>query len=221
MHIEPGYIAPLKIVAANAGAIGVLAWGCKEQIKKLKLQPWAPLRTLLAAGFFSLFMESFHMPVGPSELHFVGAMAMYLTLGFLPTLLGFGIGLLFQGFMFEPGDLYHLGVNSLSLMLPLITVHLVAGKQFFDRPVAERLTWARIVKLDAMYYTGVTGIVGFWLLIGDVETPLQAWLAFASSYLAVVICEPVVTYFAIKGLKSVEDRGPVARLTVVRDLRIA
>ena len=221
MHIEPGYIAPLKVAAANAGAIGVLAWGCKEQIKELRLQPWALLRSLMAAGFFSLFMESFHMPVGPSELHFVGAMAMYLTLGFTPTLLGFGIGLMFQGFAFEPGDLYHLGVNSLSLMLPLIAVHLVAGKRFFDRPAAERLTWAGIVKLDAMYYTGVTGMVGFWLLIGDVETPLQAWFAFAGSYLAIVVCEPVVTYFAVKGLKSIEDRSLIARLTVVRDLKIA
>lgn len=166
-------------------------------------------------------MESFHLSMGPSELHFVGAMAMYLTLGFVPTLLGFGIGLLFQGLIFQPGDLYHLGVNSLSLMLPLITVHLVAGKRFFNHPAAERLTWARIVKLDAMYYTGVTAMVGFWLLIGDVATPLQAWLAFASSYLAVVVCEPALTYFVVKGLKSVEGRGPIAQLTVVRDIEIA
>lgn len=72
-----------------------------------------------------------------------------------------------------------------------------------------------------MYYTGVTGMVGFWLLIGDVETPLQAWFVFAGSYLALVICEPVVTYFAVKGLKSIEDRSLIARLTVVRDLKIA
>lgn len=225
MHIEPGYVAPAKVALANAGAIGVLAWGCKEQIKTFLSQPWVSfnllVKSLLAAGFFSLFMQSFHMPIGPSELHFVGAMAMYLTLGFTPTLLGFGIGLLFQGLMFAPGDLTHLGVNSLSLMLPLITVHTASGWRFFDQSVSERLSWAKIVKLDALYYTGVTGMVGFWLMMGDVATPFSAWAAFAASYLAIIACEPIVTYLAVKGLKSIENHGLVAKLTAVRELRIA
>ena len=221
MHIEPGFVTPVKVAIANAGAIGVFAWGCKEQIKEFLGQPWVPLKSLLAAGFFTLFMLSFHMPIGPSELHFVGAMVMYLTLGFTPTLIGFGIGLLFQGLVFNPGDLYHLGVNSLSLMLPLICVHYISGKRYFDNSVTKRLSWARIVKLDAMYYTGVTGMVGFWLMIGEVATPFSAWAAFAGSYLAVVACEPVFTYLTVKGLKSFEYNGIIAKLTAVRDLRIA
>lgn len=221
MHIEPGFVSPAKVVFANAGAIAVFAWGCKEQIKEFLGKPWVPVKSLLAAGFFSLFMQSFHMPVGPSELHFVGAMAMYLTLGFTPTLLGFAIGLLFQGLVFEPGDLYHLGVNSLSLMVPLVGLHYAAGRRYFDQSVSARLSWARIVKLDAMYYAGVTGMVGFWLMIGEVETPFTAWAAFASSYLALVVCEPLVTYAAVRGLKSIEDHDLVGHLTAVRDLKLA
>jgi len=221
MHIEPGFVAPAKVVIANAGAIGVFAWGCKEQIKEFLGQPWIPLKSLLAAGVFSLFMQSFHMPVGPSELHFVGAMAMYLTLGFTPTLIGFGVGLLFQGLVFNPGDIYHLGVNSLSLMLPLIAVHFASGRRFFDKSISDRLSWAKIVKLDAMYYTGVVAMVGFWLMIGDVATPFTAWVSFAASYLAVVALEPIVTYLAVKGLKSMEDHSIVARLTAVRDLKFS
>jgi len=221
MHIEPGFITPAKVAIANVGAIGVFAWGCKEQIKEFLGQPWVPLKSLLAAGFFSLFMQSFHMSVGPSELHFVGAMVMYLTLGFTPTLIGFGLGLLLQGLMFNPGDLYHLGVNSLSLMLPLISVHYISGKRYFDQSASERLTWARIVKLDALYYTGVTGMVGFWLTISDVATPFSAWATFAASYLAVVACEPIFTYLAVKGLKSIENKRLVTMLTAVRELKIA
>lgn len=221
MHIEPGFVSPAKVAIANAGAITVFAWGCKEQIKEFLGKPWVPLKSLLAAGFFSLFMQAFHMPVGPSELHFVGAMAMYLTLGFTPTLLGFAIGLLFQGLLFEPGDLYHLGVNSLSLMAPLVAVHYAAGKRYFDQTVAARLSWARIVKLDAMYYAGVTGMVGFWLMIGEVATPFTAWASFASSYLALVVCEPLVTYVAVRGLKSIEDNNLIGNLTSVRDLKLA
>lgn len=221
MHIEPGYVAPAKVVAANATAIGVGAWYVKDLIRDALKKPWILAKVAAAAVFFSIFMEMFHMPVGPSELHFVGAMAMYLTLGFIPTLLGFAVGLLLQGMLFEPQDLVHLGVNSLSLMLPLIGVHYTVGKRFFAAGMQERLTWARIVKLDALYYSGVTGMVGFWLLIGEVQTPFSAWLAFASSYLVLVACEPLFTWGVVNGLKKLEDTALVANLFVVKDLRLA
>lgn len=221
MHIEPGFVAPAKVMMANTAALGIVAWGAKEQIKSLFREPAAPVKTLAAALFFTLFMESFRAPVGPSELHFVGAMAMYLTLGFLPTLLGFALGLLLQGLVFEPADLVHLGVNALSLVLPLIAVHKTAGARLFDRALTERLSLARILKLDAMYYAGVTGMVGFWLMIGDVATPFSAWASFALSYLAVVALEPVVTWLALNGLKAIEDSRLVARLTMIGQLTLA
>ncbi len=221
MHIEPGFVAPTKVMLANAGAIGVLTWAAKEQVKTLIREPWAPLKVVAAATFFTVFMQSFHMPVGPSELHFVGAMAMYLTLGFLPTMLGFAIGLALQGAVFNPGDLVHLGVNSLSLMVPLVAVHYTAGRKLFDASLKQRLSIARILKLDAMYYAGVTGMVGFWLAIGEVATPLSAWLAFAGSYLAIVMLEPFVTYAAVRGLKKFEDTKLVSGLFAVGSLQLA
>jgi hypothetical protein len=74
-------------------------------------------------------MQAFHLPVGPSELHFLGAMPIYLALGFVPTLFGFAIGLLAQGLIFAPADLVHLGVNFLSLAVPLVLVHATLGKR--------------------------------------------------------------------------------------------
>ncbi len=221
MHIEPGFVTPAKILLANAGAVGVVAWAAKDQILGLVREPWAPLKTAAAATFFSLFMQGFSVPVGPSELHFVGAMAMYLTLGFVPTLLGFALGLLLQGVMFNPADLAHLGVNSLSLIVPLVTVHYLAGRKLFDRGLGQRLSMGRILKLDAMYYGGVTGMVGFWLFTSDVATPLASWAAFAASYLAVVAVEPLVTWAAVKGLKKAEGTAIVDRLFAVRELELA
>ncbi len=221
MHIEPGFVTPAKIALANAGAIGVIAWGVKEQALQLLREPWAPLKTLAAAGFFSLFMQSYSIPVGPSELHFVGAMAIYLTLGFMPTLLGFALGLAFQGLVFDPADMVHLGVNSLSLMLPLVAVHYASGHKLFNQSASKRLSWQRIVGLDALYYTGVTAMVGFWLLIGTVETPLASWLAFAGSYLVIVAVEPLVTWGIVRTLKRFEGNVLVSRLSVVGSLRMA
>ena len=221
MHIEPGFVAPTKVMLANAGAIGVFAWGAKEHIKGLIREPWAPLKVAAAALFFTVFMQSFHMPVGPSELHFVGAMAMYLTLGLIPTLLGFALGLALQGMVFEPTDLVHLGVNSLSLIVPLVAVHYTMGRKLFDRDLKTRLSLGRIVKLDAMYYAGVTGMVGFWLMIGNVATPFSAWLAFAGSYLAIVLVEPLFTWAIVNGLKKLDGRTVISRLFVVGELELA
>lgn len=199
MHIEPGYINAAKIVVANTAAIGLLG----SQSIQLVKQPKLIVRTLLAAILFTAFMQSFHVPVGPSELHFLGAMPIYLTLGFVPTLIGFGLGLLLQGLLFTPTDLLHLGVNTLSLALPLCLVHAAFGKRL------ATLDMKTIVKLDAAYYSGVTLMVGFWLAVGEVATPLAAWAAFAVSYGSIAIAEPLLTYAVVKGLARWRNNAAV------------
>ncbi|MBE9532200.1 MAG: energy-coupling factor ABC transporter permease, partial [Proteobacteria bacterium] len=123
--------------------------------------------------------------------------------------------------IFDPMDLPHLAVNSLSLIVPLITVHFIAGRKLFKVSINKRLSCKAIVKLDAIYYAGVTSMVGFWLLIADVETPFSAWLAFASSYLVVVAFEPVVTILTVKVLKRYEDTAIVNKLSIVKALKLS
>ncbi len=217
MHIQPGIIPQAKVMYANLAAVGVLGFYARRLIR----QPFDIIKASLAAVFFSIFMQGFHMNVGPSELHFIGAMGIYLTLGFVPTLFGFAIGLLLQGVIFEPTDLPYLAVNSLSLIVPLITVHFSTGKKLFDRSLDKRLSWSTILKLDGIYYAGVTSMVGFWLLFSDVATPFSAWLTFASSYLMVVACEPVVTFVTVKALKKYEHTPLIQRLFVVDKLKMA
>ncbi len=217
MHIEPGLLAPTKVLLANVSALGLLGLYAQGFLKR----PADLIRTLIAALFFSVFMQAFHLPVGPSELHFVGAIAIYLTLGFLPTLFGFALGLLLQGLLFEPTDLPHLAVNALSLILPLLAVHYGLGRQLREAASGKRIGWATIVKLDALYYSGVTLMVGFWLLAAEVATPLAAWATFATSYLAIVAIEPLVTYGTLRLLKRYEDRPLVATCFSVGALRLA
>ncbi|MBE9515422.1 MAG: energy-coupling factor ABC transporter permease [Proteobacteria bacterium] len=215
MHIEPGFIAQSKLLLANGAAGAVLLVYAKALIK----QPADIIRTVLAAVFFTIFMQSFHVNVGPSELHFVGAMAMYLTLGFVPVLFGFALGLLLQAAAFNPADAMHLAVNSLSLILPLIAVHYTMGRQIREKAISLR--WQHILKLDAMYYSGVTAMVGFWLLMGEVATPFSTWAAFASSYLAIVIAEPFVTYGAIALLKRFEGNRIVETCFNIKTVELA
>lgn len=197
MHIEPGVLAAAKVAGANVVAlalVGAAAW-------PLVRRPALVLRTALAALFFTLCMQAFHLKVGPSELHFVGAMPMYLALGLVPTVLGFATGLLLQGLLFEPADLLHLSVNTLSLALPLLAVHAALGRHL------TRVNLRAVLKLDAAYYAGVTAMVGFWLAIGEVATPLAEWLRFAVSYAAVVAVEPAITVAVLLGIARLRARG--------------
>lgn len=199
MHIEPGHIHAAKIIAANTAAIALLG----SQSLRLVRQPQLIIRTLLAAIFFTACMQAFHLPVGPSELHFLGAMPIYLTLGFVPALLGFGLGLLVQGLLFAPTDLVHLGVNTLSLAVPLCLLHAAFGQRL------ATLDLKTIVKLDAVFYSGVTLMVGFWLALSEVATPLAAWATFAAAYASIAIAEPLLTYAIVKGLARGKDRATV------------
>lgn len=186
MHIEPGLIAAPKLAFAAVAAVGLLGFYAPRLFK----QPVLLLRTALAAVFFSLFMQAFHMQVGPSELHFLGAMPIYLAFGFVPTLFGFALGLLLQGLLFEPQDLMNLAVNTLSLGVPLVALHYTLGRRLVASGVNRVQT---ILKLDSVYYAGVVAMVGFWLMLGDTVTALADWASFAAAYLPVVALEPVAT----------------------------
>lgn len=216
MHIEPGILNAAKVLYANVTAIATLAAFSPKLIKR----PDNLIKTLLAAAFFSVFMEVFHLPIGASELHFVGASAVYFMFGFIPTLFGFAIGLLLQGLLFEPQDLVHLGVNSLSLILPLIAAHGLLGRRFFTED-GRSIRWAEVVKFDAVYYTGVVAMVGFWLSLGEEPTPLSNWALFAVSYLPLVLCEPLFTCLVVRTLKRYADNALVGRFTSVNMLKVA
>lgn len=216
MHIEPGLLNSAKTTSADIGALAALG----AHLPLVRRNPALVAKTALAATFFSVFMQIFHMPVGASELHFVGASAVYLLFGFAPTLFGFAIGLLLQGLIFEPTDLINLGVNSLSLMLPLIAAHALVGRRFFGGASRLDVGWANIVRFDAVFYSGVVGMVGFWLLQGNEPTPLAHWAVFAVSYLPLVFIEPVFTFFVARLAKKHAEFPLVARLTAVPALQI-
>ena len=209
MHIEPGMLSAAKIMGANAAAISVLASHAPAFLRRPS--EWA--KSLLAAAFFSVLMEVWHQPVGPSELHFIGASAIYFIFGFRATMFGFGIGLLLQGLLFEPQDLVHLSVNSLSLMVPLAGAHLAIGRKVLEAGKLDTVRWSTILRFDAVYYSGVVAMVGFWLMLGEEATPLADWALFAATYLPVVICEPAISCGLLRLLGRLNTNNPVLRFT--------
>jgi cobalt/nickel transport system permease protein len=68
MHIEVGILSAPEIAGANEAALATLAAYAGNLRRPREIG-----KTLLAAAFFSLLMEVWHQPVGPSELHLIGA----------------------------------------------------------------------------------------------------------------------------------------------------
>ena len=110
--------------------------------------------------------------------------------------------------VFEPADLLHLGVNFLSLAVPLLALHATLGRRLATG-AATRI--GAVLRLDAAYYAGVALMVGFWLAMGEVATPFAEWTAFAAAYLPVVLIEPVFTVAAVRLLQSQAHR-PLVQL---------
>ena len=217
MHIQPGILNGVTIAYANETALVTIAAFIPAVFKK----PDTIVRTILAALFFSVLMQSFHMSVGPSELHLVGASTIYFLFGFIPTLLGFALGLLLQGTIFEQQDLIHLGVNSLSLILPLMSAHALIGRKFLaQRSDKTKINWSEVIRFDSVYYGGVVAMVGFWLLNGTEATPFVQWGVFAISYLPLVLLEPVLTVTLIKLIKEAPKATWIRKWTVVDALQV-
>jgi ABC-type Co2+ transport system permease subunit len=217
MHIEPGIIDPLRVTAANAVALAVVA----TQLPALIRQPLNLVKAGLAAAVFSVLMQAWHLPVGPSELHLIGATTVYLLFGLAPSMVGFALGLLLQGSLFEPQDLVHLGVNSLSLMLPLVAVHETFGKRLFAAGVADRFSFARVLRIDAVYYAGVSAMVGFWLMISNDGFALADWGRWALAYAPVFALEALITFTTVTVMKTWRNAGALQRFTELGRLSFA
>jgi cobalt/nickel transport system permease protein len=211
MHIEVGILSAPEIAGANAAAIATLAAYAGD----LWRRPVELGKALLAAVFFSLFMEVWHQPVGPSELHFIGASTIYFLFGFTPALFGFAIGLALQAVLFEPQDMLHLGVNALSLMVPLIVAHAIAGRRIPAADATAPIAWTSVLRFDAIYYGGVVTMVGFWLAGGNTHASFADWALFAAAYLPIVLCEPAISCAVLRAVHRLDTTSPVRRLTAL------
>lgn len=221
MHIEPGIIDAARLGGANLAAAGLLASQLNGLIRTPRQIGPQVVKTLLAAAIFSVLMQVWHLPVGPSELHLVGATTVYLLFGFVPTLLGFGLGLLGQALLFDPQDLLHLGVNTLSLGLPLLAMHAAFGRRLFATGAAERFTLLRVLRLDAAYYAGVVAMVGVWLLLSTDAVAVADWARWALAYAPVLLLEAMLSFLAVTAIGRWRGRGLVQRYSELNRLRLA
>lgn len=155
-------------------------------------------------------MQSVHLSAGAFELYVVGAMPVYLLLGFIPALLGAVLALLIQGTLLDAHHLPQLALSGLALLVPLIAVHFTLGRKLGTLTNGHHICWRSLLKLDAMYYAGVTGIAGVWLLMTEATLPFAALGMFATVCFAIAALESACIYSILR-LRKFHQRAGRAR----------
>ena len=218
MHIEVGIIDPARIALANAAALALVA----AQLPAIVRNPLVVPKAILAAVGFSAMMQIWHLPVGPSELHLIGATTIYMLFGFAPAMLGFALGLVLQAFLFRagrhPASRRQRPVPDGADDCRALTASAAACS---TRTFATVSASARVLRIDAVYYAGVSAMVGFWLMISNDSFAVADWATWVAAYFPVFVAEAVITFSVVSLIKGLRSNGLVSRMTEVNRLTFA
>lgn len=205
MHIEPGLVAPAKMVLAYATASGAglytakLAW---EAIKARGVASLAARSAIATAAVFTFFQVLPHAPVGVSEVHLILGSTLLLILGAVPAAIGLGLGLLIQGLFFAPFDLPQYAANVTTLLVPLFAIRALAERIIPAGTAYVDLSYTQALKLSTAYQGGIVAWVAFWAIYGQGTAMLSDVATFGLAYMSVILIEPLVDLAVLAGAKA-------------------
>jgi len=197
MHIEEGMLATSPTgLAILAGSAALAAAGTAFGLRKIDYER-VPKVAMLSAAFFVASLV--HVPMGVTSVHLVlnGLMGLLLGWAAFPAIL---IALFMQAVFFPMGGLLSLGVNTLTMAAPAVTVgYLLNG---MTRAKSDA------VAVVAGFAAGAMGILLGLILWGAAMTAARAEFrtltqaaVLANSGLAVI--EGLVTASAVAFLRKV------------------
>lgn len=206
MHIEPGLIAPAKMVLAFGTSAAASLYSAKLALETVRTSGPASLaaRGLIATGAVLAFFQLLpHPPVGVSEVHLILGSTLFLTLGAAPAAIGLVLGLLLQGLFFAPWDLPNYAANVTTLLVPLFAMATLARRVIAPGTAYVDLTYAQVVKLSATFQGGIVAWVAFWAFYGQGFAAWESVVTFGAAYMLVVLIEPLIDLAVLAGAKSV------------------
>lgn len=120
MHISEGYLSGPVLIS---GAVLTTA-GTAIGLKQLDYDRIAQAGILAAAFFVASLV---HVPIGPSNAHLImnGIIGLLLGWGAFPVIL---VALVLQGIFFQFGGITTLGVNTIIMAAPAVTVYYLFGR---------------------------------------------------------------------------------------------
>jgi len=205
MHIEPGLIAPAKMVLAYGTGAAAALYSVKLAAEAVKTSTAASLaaRSALATGAVLTFFQLLpHPPVGVSEVHLILGSTLFLILGAGPAAIGLALGLLLQGLLFAPFDLPQFGANLTTLLVPLFAMAALARRIVAPGTAYVDLTYAQTLKLSATFQGGIVSWVAFWAFYGQGLAAWESVVTFGAAYMLVVLIEPLIDLAVLAGAKS-------------------
>jgi ABC-type Co2+ transport system permease subunit len=215
MHIEPGIVDGNKIVlsyatAAAAGGYAVkLAADTAREQGAVSFLTRTVMTTVLVFCFFEILP---HYSVGVSEVHLIFGSTLFLIFGAAPAAFGLALGLLLQGFFFEPADLPQYGMNVTTLLVPLFGIGALADRVIARDTAYVDLKYRQALSLSTAYQAGIVAWVAFWAIYGrglGAEN-LSSIATFGGSYMLVIVVEPLVDLGVLalaKSMRGVFDGG--------------
>ncbi len=120
MHISEGYLSgPVLITGAALSAAGTAVG-----LKRLDYDRIAQAGILASAFFVASLV---HVPIGPANVHLImnGIVGLLLGWGAFPVIL---TALTLQAIFFQFGGITTLGINTMIMAAPAVTMHFACGR---------------------------------------------------------------------------------------------
>ncbi|GKY86913.1 energy-coupling factor ABC transporter permease [Sinisalibacter aestuarii] len=216
MHIEPGLVAPAKMILAYATAAGAGAWTARlawEAIRERSAASLVARSAATTALVFSFFEVLPHYPVGVSEVHLILGSTLLLIFGAAPAAIGLALGLLMQGLFFAPFDLPQYAANMTTLLVPLFAIKALADRIVAPATPYVDLKYRQALALSTTYQGGIVAWVAFWAFYGQGFGAWESVATFGAAYMLVVLIEPLVDLAVLAGAKSVRGLARTGLVT--------
>src|ERR1700759_5474284 len=217
MHIEPGIVDGTKIALSYATAAAAGGYAVKLAVDTMREQGTISFvtRTAVTTALVFCFFEILpHYSIGVSEVHLIFGSTLFLIFGAAPAAFGLALGLLFQGFFFEPADLPQFGMNVTTLLVPLFGILALANRVVARDTAYVDLKYRQALWLSTAYQAGIVAWVAFWAIYGrglGAEN-LSSIATFGVSYMSVIVVEPLVDLGVLalpKSMRGTFDGGLV------------
>ncbi|NOQ46942.1 MAG: cobalt transporter CbiM [Desulfobulbaceae bacterium] len=192
MHISEGVMSlPLLLGGGTLTTVGTMVG-----LKRLDYEH-IMTTALLSSAFFVASL--IHVPIGPGSIHLIlnGLLGILLGWASVPAI---AVALLLQALLFGYGGLTVLGVNTVIMAGPAITIYLLFG------------SWIRRPDKKRMIGSFLAGFLGVMLsalllaaaLIGTDEAFIKTAQIIVVAHLPVMIIEGLVTMFTVSFLARVQ-----------------
>jgi ABC-type Co2+ transport system permease subunit len=212
MHIEAGVVQGTKMLLSYATAVGVVGVGAKLAWENIRDNGIISLllKSLLATIIvFCCFEVLPHYPIGVSEVHLILGTTIFLIFGIAPAMIGLALGLLIQGVFFAQFDLPQYGINVTTLLASMLILYASSRKIIPENIAYRDISYFQMLKMSIVWESAIISWVGFWAFYGQgfsTENLYNVFI-FGSSYILVVIIEPLVDLALLSAVKAFSSRG--------------